>query len=106
MPDDDRQGSPLYGVSDVFNAVMVRGNMVGTLMFYGSGAGKPLTASAVVADIMEAACHMTDNVPLGWSSEKQPFRCQGDAVPLFYPLCRFLRPRSWLMWKPLLEKRK
>ena len=62
---------PLYGVSDVFNAVMVRGNMVGTLMFYGSGAGKLPTASAVVADIMEAACHMTDNVPLGWSSEKQ-----------------------------------
>lgn len=62
---------PLYGVSDVFNAVMVRGNMVGTLMFYGSGAGKLPTASAVVADIMEASCHLADNVPLGWTGEKQ-----------------------------------
>ena len=50
---------------------MVRGNMVGTLMFYGSGAGKLPTASAVVADIMEASCHMADNVPLGWTGEKQ-----------------------------------
>lgn len=62
---------PLYGVSDVYNAVMVRGNMVGTLMFYGSGAGKLPTASAVVADIMEASCHMRDNVPMGWTEEKQ-----------------------------------
>lgn len=62
---------PLYGVSDVYNAVMVRGNMVGTLMFYGSGAGKLPTASAVVADIMEAACHMTDHIPMGWTEEKQ-----------------------------------
>ena len=63
---------PLYGVSDVFNGIMVRGNMVGTLMFYGSGAGKLPTASAVVADIMEAACHMADHVPMGWIGEKQP----------------------------------
>lgn len=62
---------PLYSVSDVYNAVMVRGNMVGTLMFYGSGAGKLPTASAVVADIMEAACHMEDHIPMGWSDEKQ-----------------------------------
>ena len=62
---------PLYSVSDVYNAVMVRGNMVGTLMFYGSGAGKLPTASAVAADIMEAACHMEDHIPMGWSDEKQ-----------------------------------
>lgn len=37
---------PLYSVNDVFNAVMVKGNMVGTVMFYGSGAGKLPTASA------------------------------------------------------------
>ena len=39
------QVNPLYCVSDVYNAVMVKGNMVGTLMFYGSGAGKLPTAS-------------------------------------------------------------
>lgn len=62
---------PLYSVNDVFNAVMVKGNMVGTLIFTGSGAGKLPTASAVVADIMECAVNMTRNVPLGWMDEKQ-----------------------------------
>lgn len=44
---------PLSGVEDVFNAVMVRGNMCDTLMFYGRGAGKLPTASAVVGDIID-----------------------------------------------------
>ena len=46
---------PLYAVNDVFNGIMVKGNMLGTSMFYGSGAGKLPTASAVVADIIEEA---------------------------------------------------
>ena len=46
---------PLYSVNDVFNAVFVRGNMLGDAMFYGSGAGKLPTASAVVADVVDAA---------------------------------------------------
>ena len=62
---------PLYAVSDVFNGIMVKGNMLGTAMFYGSGAGKLPTASAVVADIMEEAKNLDRNIPLGWSSEKQ-----------------------------------
>ena len=45
---------PLYNVDDVFNAVFVRGNVLGDAMFYGSGAGKLPTASAVVADVVEA----------------------------------------------------
>ena len=45
---------PLYAVNDVFNGILVKGNMLGTSMFYGSGAGKLPTASAVIADIMEA----------------------------------------------------
>ena len=61
---------PLYSVSDVYNGVMVKGNMLGTSMFYGRGAGKLPTASAVVADIMEEAKHLNDNVVLGWGSEK------------------------------------
>lgn len=44
---------PLYNVNDVFNAVFVHGNVLGDAMFYGSGAGKLPTASAVVADIVE-----------------------------------------------------
>ena len=45
---------PLYSVNDVFNAVFVKGNMLGDAMFYGSGAGKLPTASAVVADVIAA----------------------------------------------------
>ena len=45
---------PLYSVDGVFNAILVKGNMVGDVMFYGQGAGKLATASAVVSDIMEA----------------------------------------------------
>ena len=62
---------PLYGVSDVFNGIMVRGNMLGVSMFYGSGAGKLPTASAVIADIIEAAQNLKKNVPMGWGDEKQ-----------------------------------
>ena len=61
---------PLYAVNDVFNGILVKGNMLGTSMYYGSGAGKLPTASAVVADIMEEAKHLDENVPLGWASEK------------------------------------
>ena len=45
---------PLANVEDVFNAVVVRGNATGEVMFYGKGAGKMPTASACVADVMEA----------------------------------------------------
>ena len=61
---------PLYAVSDVYNGILVKGNMLGTSMFYGSGAGKLPTASAVVADIIEAAQNPDRNVPMGWSGEK------------------------------------
>lgn len=65
------KSNPLYSVSDVFNGIMIKGNMLGTSMFYGSGAGKLPTASAVVADIIEAAQNLTSHVELGWSDEKQ-----------------------------------
>lgn len=50
-----RRESPLYGIEDVFNGVVVVGNTADRLMFYGRGAGKLPTASAVVADVVEAA---------------------------------------------------
>lgn len=71
---------PLYSVNDVFNAVMVKGNMAGTLMFYGSGAGKLPTASAVVADIMEIAVNLKRNVPIGWTEEKQSLTSMDDST--------------------------
>ena len=47
------EDDPLYGVNDVFNAITVTGNMLGDVMFYGQGAGRDATASAVVTDIIE-----------------------------------------------------
>lgn len=60
--------SPLYSVNDVFNAVFVHGNMLGDAMFYGSGAGKLPTASAVVGDIVDAAKHLHTNIFTNWNS--------------------------------------
>mgnify|MGYP001852279493 FL=1 len=62
---------PLYMVSDVNNGILVKSNMLGETMYYGSGAGKLPTASAVVADIIDAAKHANRNVVMGWSSQKQ-----------------------------------
>lgn len=61
---------PLYNVNDVFNAIFVRGNVLGDAMFYGSGAGKLPTASAVVADIVDAAKHLHCTIMIDWVSEK------------------------------------
>lgn len=47
--------SPLAGIDDVFNGIMVTGNMLGDALFYGRGAGKLPTASAVVADVIDIA---------------------------------------------------
>ncbi|MFR3729921.1 homoserine dehydrogenase [Lacrimispora sp.] len=60
---------PLYSVSDVYNGILVKGNMLGTSMFYGSGAGKLPTASAVIADIIEALVNEDRNVELGWDDQ-------------------------------------
>lgn len=61
---------PLAMVNDVFNAVFVKGNMVGDVMFYGRGAGKLPTASAMVADMIDATRHRGVNVTTFWSREK------------------------------------
>ena len=62
--------SPLFSVNDVFNAIVIHGNMLGDAMFYGSGAGKLPTASAVVADVVDVAKHLNRFIMTGWSSEK------------------------------------
>ena len=60
---------PLYSVHEVFNAVFVKGNMLGDAMFYGSGAGKLPTASAVVADVVDEAKNLHENIATNWSNE-------------------------------------
>lgn len=53
-----KKDNPLNGVNGVFNAILVDGNAVGEVMFYGQGAGMMPTASAVVADIMDVKNHI------------------------------------------------
>ncbi len=61
---------PLYSVNGVFNGIFIRGNVIGDVMFYGSGAGKLPTASAVVADVVDIAKHLNKNIWTIWSSKK------------------------------------
>lgn len=80
--------NPLYSVSGVFNAIFVHGNMLGDAMFYGSGAGKLPTASAVVADVVDEA--------MSWSrafaSRTLPFECLRCSLfsMLSFSLMRFV----------------
>lgn len=60
------ESSPVAGVDDVFNAVLIRGNAVDEVMFYGRGAGKP-TASALIGDVIDAVAHREKRRDLGWS---------------------------------------
>lgn len=75
---------PLNGVNDVFNAVFVTGNMLDNAMFYGRGAGKLPTASAVVADVIEAARNAGRTLPCIWSDEKMELRDPKDKVRKFF----------------------
>ena len=65
-----KKNHPLYHVNDVFNAIVVNGNMVDDVMFYGKGAGKLPTASAVVADMVDAARHLGTPITQIWEKEK------------------------------------
>ena len=60
---------PLHGVEGVFNAVFVHGNLLDNVMFYGRGAGKFPTASAVVSDMVDCAMNIGQNIPVRWSDE-------------------------------------
>ena len=61
---------PLCNVNDVFNGIFVHGNVLGDAMFYGSGAGKLPTASAVVADVVDMVKHQHTNIFIDWKPEK------------------------------------
>lgn len=62
---------PLAGVEDVFNAIVVSGDAIGDAMFYGQGAGKLPTASAVVADVIDIARHTESGVCLVWERKEE-----------------------------------
>lgn len=63
-------GHPLCNVNGVFNGIFVHGNVLGDAMFYGSGAGKLPTASAVVADVVDMVKHTHVNIYINWKQEK------------------------------------
>lgn len=75
---------PLYSVQGVFNAIFVHGNVLGDAMFYGSGAGKLPTASAVVADVVDAARHLNRTVMTFWSSKKIELTSMENAECRFF----------------------
>ena len=76
--------NPLYGVNGVFNAIMVTGNMLGEVMFYGQGAGKEATASAVVTDIVEAVKNRDIPVTIRWDEKKQVVEPLGTMKNAFF----------------------
>lgn len=65
--------SQLAGVNDVFNAILVRGDATGDVVFYGKGAGKLPTASAVVSDVIIAAKEKSTTRMMSWEDSEQNF---------------------------------
>lgn len=71
---------PLAGVEDVFNAIKVKGNATGDVMFYGKGAGKLPTASAVVADVIAIARQMQRSAYRPWQPPRPEATVSVDAM--------------------------
>lgn len=75
---------PLAGVNGVMNAIFVKGNVLGDVMFYGAGAGKLPTASAVVSDIVAAVKNINQNIPMEWKADKAELIKQEDVVNNYF----------------------
>lgn len=75
---------PLYNVNDVLNGIYIKGNVIGDVMFFGAGAGKLPTASAVVADVVDCVKHKGKNVMTVWSSEKLSLGNPEEEVRSFF----------------------
>ncbi len=75
---------PLYNVNGVFNAVFVHGNMLGDSMYYGRGAGKLPTASAVVADVVDCARHIGKTVTCFWEDTDAAMADIGESEKQFF----------------------
>ncbi len=78
-----RETNPLAGITGVYNGILVNGNAIGDVMFYGRGAGKLPTASAVVSDIIEIAMYLDHPVrPYHvWSRLPKESILSGDKIP-------------------------
>ena len=78
------ENHPLSGIHDVFNGIFVHGNVVDDIMFYGRGAGKLPTASAVVSDVVDEVKHMGKNIMASWDAEPLQIGDFRDAVNRFF----------------------
>lgn len=79
----------LSGVNGVYNSILVKGNAVGDVAFYGQGAGKMATASAVVADIIDCALHTGENLGIGWDEAEDGYVLdQAENVTAMYVRAR------------------
>ncbi len=76
--------NPIAGVEDVFNAVVVRGNATGEVMFYGKGAGELPTASACVADVIEALQATPGRPEISWDDNTDGFRDPLELTSSYY----------------------
>ncbi|RKM58252.1 homoserine dehydrogenase [Butyrivibrio sp. X503] len=76
--------NPLANVNGVFNAINVHGNMLGDVMFYGKGAGKNATASAVVADVVDVLKHKGKHIEVNLNAEKAVLTSKDNAVRKFF----------------------
>lgn len=76
--------NPLYAVNGVYNAILVNGNMGGETMYYGKGAGKLATASAVVSDVLDCARHFGKHLNVKWDEEKLEISPIDGAVRKFF----------------------
>lgn len=75
----------LSDVNGVFNAIMIKGDETGDVMFYGKGAGKEATASAVVADILDCVKHIDTRKYVSWEEGSADYvdNCSDEPVRLF-----------------------
>ena len=97
-----KKGTPLASIDDVFNGIMVNGNAIGEVVFYGPGAGKLPTASAVVADIID--CLRNDrNREYFWSQSEADFVAESDENFGCY-LVRTKTPEEIIKKLPIAEE--
>lgn len=77
---------PLASISDVFNGVLVQSNALGDVMFYGRGAGKLPTASAMVSDLVDVAKHINTNIRILWNESEDGYLKDGGEQKFAYYL--------------------
>lgn len=78
---------PMAMVNDVFNAIFVHGNMLDNSMYYGRGAGKLPTASAVVSDVIDAARHVGKLIKCIWDEEEVTMKSIDEVEFKYFVRC-------------------